>query len=353
MKKCVFDWESGALIRIKYDRGFLSDITVDSMNQDLLFKYLENTASDEEMQQVLDWLHRDPKNRKELDALDKAFAASVIYGPDPFNRIPDSITGAAMPTEGRKGFFRNIARYGIELAAVVVVTVGLTWGFVQYKLDEWSRRMTTLEVPAGQQFRMKLEDGTDVWLSAGSRLEYPSIFVGGERRVKIEGEAMFDVEHDEKRPFVVETFACDVKVLGTRFDVAANEKEGSFSTALLHGKVEVTNKLTSDERYILRPNDKIHLVGNHLHVGRADWDECLWTQGLISIKGLTFDQLMHKFEKYFGVDIVIERDNLPDIDYNYGKIRISDGIETALHMLQRTTTFNYIRSEDNKTIYIR
>ena len=51
---------------------------MDSMNQDLLFKYLENTASEEEMQQVLDWLHRDPKNRKELDALDKAFAASVI-----------------------------------------------------------------------------------------------------------------------------------------------------------------------------------------------------------------------------------------------------------------------------------
>lgn len=62
--------------------------------------------------------------------------------------------------------------------------------------------------------------------------------------MKVAGEAMFDVEHDPAHPFVVETFACDVEVLGTKFDVMAEEREGLFSAALLRGSVKVTNRLT-------------------------------------------------------------------------------------------------------------
>lgn len=65
--------------------------------------------------------------------------------------------------------------------------------------------------------------------------------------MKISGEAMFDVEHDADHPFVVETFACDVEVLGTKFDVEAEPDEGIFSTALLRGSVKVSNKLTAGE----------------------------------------------------------------------------------------------------------
>ena len=73
----------------------------------------------------------------------------------------------------------------------------------------------------------------------------------GERRVKVAGEAMFDVEHDPAHPFVVETFACDVEVLGTKFDVMAEEREGLFSAALLRGSVKVTNRLTPGEQFVL------------------------------------------------------------------------------------------------------
>lgn len=324
------------------------------MNQDLLLKYLDNTASDEEMREVLRWLQSNPENRKELHRLDKIFAASVMHGVTSDNCVSsDNMSLSAAHVGSHRGF-RKFVRYGVEMAAAVIVAVGVAWGLTEHKFAKWSQHMTSLEVPAGQQLRMELEDGTDVWLSAGSRLEYPAVFADKERRVRIEGEAMFDVEHDEEHPFIVETFACDVKVLGTRFDIVANADEGVFSTALLRGSVEVTNKLLTGERYMLKPNDKIHLEGNRLHFGSIENpDDYLWTEGLISIKGQTFGQLMRKFEQHFGVDIVIERNDLPDIDYNYGKIRISDGIETALQVLQRATKFDYVRNENDGTIYIR
>lgn len=325
----------------------------ETMNPDLLLKYLDNEASDQEMREVLAWLEADPANRLELDRLDRAIAASIIHGPLPGEQSA-AIPAPAPEKAGRRITLRRIVRYTAELAAVLLVGVVLSWTLTRNRLDEWSQRTTSIEVPPGQYLSMRLEDGTNVWLSAGTRFEYPLVFAGRERRVKISGEAMFDVEHDADHPFVVETFACDVEVLGTKFDVEAEPDEGIFSTALLRGSVKVSNKLTAGEEFILQPNDEIRMVGNRLQLDRIDNpDEYLWTEGLISIKGQTFEELMHKFEKYFGVRILIERRNIPTVDYNYGKIRISDGIDTALRMLQRSARFSYVRDPEDNTIRIR
>ena len=61
----------------------------------------------------------------------------------------------------------------------------------------------TLEVPRGGEYDVVLEDGTRVWLNADSRLKYPVVFPGNERRVILEGEAYFEVAKDTNRPFWV------------------------------------------------------------------------------------------------------------------------------------------------------
>ncbi|EKC56861.1 protein containing FecR protein domain protein, partial [human gut metagenome] len=63
--------------------------------------------------------------------------------------------------------------------------------------------------------QMTLADGTLVHLNAGTTLEYPVVFSRKDRRVKLTGEALFEVAHNAKHPFIVETFATDLQVLGT------------------------------------------------------------------------------------------------------------------------------------------
>ena len=48
--------------------------------------------------------------------------------------------------------------------------------------------------------RIALSDGTSVELNSKSRITYPALFIGRERRVRLEGEAMFDVRHDADHP---------------------------------------------------------------------------------------------------------------------------------------------------------
>lgn len=327
--------------------SFIYKYTMKDMNRDLLYKYVENTATDAETEQVLDWLDADPAHQRELDEIDWVLAASILHETDVRHQSPAE-------TQKRVRPLRRIVRYATELAAVVAVSIGLSWVLTEKRVDEWLHKTTTLEVPKGHYMNMKLQDGTTVWLSSGSVLEYPLIFGRDERRVKVSGEAMFDVEHNAHQPFIVETFAYDIEVLGTKFDVVAYRNEKLFSTAVLRGSVRVTNRLIPAEQFILKANDKVRLAGKHLESGKIDdFDDYLWTEGVISIKGLSFEELMMKFERTFGVKIIIDRSRMPVINYNRGKVRISDGIDSALRLLQLASDFSYSRDEEVGTIVIR
>ena len=251
---------------------------------------------------------------------------------------------------GRRISLRRIAVRAAAAAAVAVIL--LAGGVTTVSLSKRLAQPLTVITHLGERSQVVLPDGTKVWLNAGTRLEYPLVFAGGERRVKVAGEAMFDVEHDPAHPFVVETFACDVEVLGTKFNVVAEEENGLFSTALFEGRVAVSSRLVPGERLVLEPDEVVTLEGKHLCLGQIDNDEeYLWTNGIISLTDQSFSELMHRFEKTFGVTIRIERE--PSIRIGQGKIRQSVGIDNALQVLQRFADFEYEKDEQNNTITIR
>jgi transmembrane sensor len=89
----------------------------------------------------------------------------------------------------------------------------------------------------GQHQRVALADGSVIDLDAETRLRVS--FRGSERRVALaEGQAIFDVVHDAKRPFVVEAGGRLVRDVGTQFDVRA--RGGELTVTVARGRVEVT-----------------------------------------------------------------------------------------------------------------
>jgi len=120
-----------------------------------------------------------------------------------------------------------------------------------------SQQNMSIVVPAGQQMSLTLPDNSQVQLNSGTRLEYPVVF-GKTRSVKLSGEALFDVAPDRKHPFIVQTFASDIRVLGTKFNVLADAERGEFTTTLIEGQVQVTNRANSNERITMYPHDVSH-----------------------------------------------------------------------------------------------
>ncbi|WP_126243945.1 FecR family protein [Chitinophaga rhizosphaerae] len=98
--------------------------------------------------------------------------------------------------------------------------------------------MNTLYVPPGKDYRVKMPDGSTIWVNAASTLRFPADFGESGRTVELTGEAFFDVAPDPEKPFVVRSGGGEVTVLGTTFNVKTY-KPGEGRVSLLTGAVKV------------------------------------------------------------------------------------------------------------------
>ena len=161
------------------------------MKEETLYRYFNNEAAPEEVEQIEAWLAEDPTRQREFDAAHMLFNASVLQ------RM--HYEESARRTT-RVWSLRRIARAAVRVAAALVLIAGAGYAGGMIARDgmyrEMSDRLNVLEVPAGQRMSITLEDGTLVWLNGGSRMEYPLLFARGERHVMLSGDALFDVAHD-------------------------------------------------------------------------------------------------------------------------------------------------------------
>lgn len=111
----------------------------------------------------------------------------------------------------------------ITASIAIVLSVGL--GTLYYMEVTRPVGFNTVIVPNSQTANLVLEDGTHIWLNSGSRFTYPTKFARGYRTVKLAGEALFQVNRDEHKPFLVETERLKVRVLGTTFNVKSYSGE--------------------------------------------------------------------------------------------------------------------------------
>ena len=311
------------------------------MEKELLHRFFDGRASVEEEKQVLDWIDRDPANRRELLAERRLFDSMLMLAdPGRTTRKPKVLT---LPR-----WTREVLKY----AAVILVVAGAGGIYVSRMYDKFLLTGNTITVPAGQHIDVQLPDGTKVCMNALSELHYPTFFIGRERKVQLKGEAFFDVSHDRKHPFVVETYACDVEVLGTKFNVKARSEDGEFVASLVEGKVRVTDRFNSNNQVELHPREQVTHLNGRLILGRIPEHEgFLWREGLIAFRDASFGDLLDEFEKYYGVKIEVRRQDMPTNLFT-GKIRISEGIEHALWVLQQSADFQYTRNELKDMIYI-
>jgi ferric-dicitrate binding protein FerR (iron transport regulator) len=167
--------------------------------------------------------------------------------------------------------------------------------------------------PRGQKSLITLPDGSRVKLNAESYLEYPQDFAQS-REIKLVGEAFFEVVRDTLHPFVVTSGEVQVRVLGTSFNVQAFPFEEDMTVAVASGAVMVEKKSQENGRQMshLQPREMVKV--NHktgaFEKTSFDPDELLaWKDGMLVFYKASFDEIVQKLERWYGVDFIIRRDN--------------------------------------------
>ena len=122
--------------------------------------------------------------------------------------------------------------------------------------DSKKQKYNSLKTPRGGEFFIILSDSTKVWLNAESELKYPLVFLGNKRTVELKGEAFFEVTPNLNRPFQVVSGDQIIEVLGTSFNVSSYHDDAEVVTTLIEGKVKVNSKFGDKKSLFLSPNEQ-------------------------------------------------------------------------------------------------
>lgn len=235
----------------------------------------------------------------------------------------------------------------VSVAAILVVGL-LFGGILTYSISNERRNTEQLvfETPRGMKSMVKLPDGSEVWLNANSRLVYNS-FSADSRRVELNGEAFFKVAHDETVPFIVHTDKCNVKVLGTMFNVMAYEDFGRTEIALLSGKVDVE---ASGKEKVLVPGQTLVLKEAGMEVEEANTSRASdWVDNKFNFKDIPLSELIKRLENWYDVDITLENPTKREVNYS-GTFKNEETIWQVLDAIKVYTSIEYQKVDTRKIV---
>jgi len=230
-----------------------------------------------------------------------------------------------------------------RIAAILIIPLILTFMAVFYfQPKSVSPEIATAEIqcPLGVRTKFVLPDGTTGFLNSGSTLEYPVIF-SNDRNVKLNGEAYFDVHHDEEHPFIVNTPKLSTKVLGTQFNVIAYENENSEEIILQEGKVEV---FCSDGKRLetLQPNQKLILntETRQFKTNQVEAEQYVsWTEGKLVFRNESMQLVADRLGRWYNVEIEIADEEL--LKYAFRATFIEEPLEEVLKLLARIAPLKF------------
>lgn len=370
----------------------------------LLSKKLSHEASFEELQELQSILLNNPdlhhkaemltemweqgsinKNSTENEA---AYIRHIMKHKDEFfveeNPIENKNNDLAFETE--PGFFQSVfSKKKLSILvffAFMVLITGTIYLFIQKNsANQPSEQViSSIVTKNGNRTKIVLPDGSQVWLNAGSNLDYNnSVFNKDLREVTLNGEAYFDVTKNAHKPFIIHTKKMDVKVVGTAFNVRSYSYEKTAEASLIRGSIEVTLKDRKDQVITLKPNEKISIATDEpkQQVTKIDKTtavkyetktipeivvkelkpnptnniiaEIAWTQNRLYFEDENLENIAPMLERWFGKKVLITNASLKNLRY-YGNFE-NETIEEVLSYLKLSKPFNFKIGADSIVIY--
>ncbi len=200
----------------------------------------------------------------------------------------------------RRTFAFRIAAVAIPCALILAMWLNLNsrLGGILFTKDK-NEQIATRN---GEQKELVFQDGTKVFLHAGTRIIYPKHFGLGERRVELDGEAFFEVAPNAHRAFIVQMGDVSLRVLGTSFNVKAYDSEPTIDIALLDGKVEF---VYNEKHCVMSPMQQL----NYNKISRqvdltvsenAEMD-ALWHKRIIVFRDASLSEVIADLERWYDV----------------------------------------------------
>ena len=242
--------------------------------------------------------------------------------------------------------------WSLAASVVIIAATVATANYFSSKAESAAIKTSYIikEVPKGAKYSFSLPDGSKVQVNAGSQIKYPESFGENERNVYLTGEAFFNVEKDEERPFIVHTGALLTTVLGTSFNIRAYPDEPLKKIAVVSGVVKVSS--AQGAAIFVEPKKMAVYKGEDQTLNNKLYNinkEIGWKDGLLYFHKATLAQVFKELESWYGVEITHTKD-ISENDQYSGEYR-NETLENVLEGISYTSGFQFNIEGKRVTIF--
>ncbi|SFD14144.1 FecR family protein [Chitinophaga sp. CF118] len=272
--------------------------------ESLIDQYLKGLLNKQEVEYVENWL--DSLENKEafdtLPAQELANDKQVMY---------NKLTARINNHEQKRGtvIFSFSRNKFLKIAASVIIIVAAGFLSRESLLNLIApHRSTYVAGTAGSIKKQILSDGTIVWLKGNSKLIFPLTFGHGDRKVTLQGEALFEVAKDAQHPFLIYCGSLTTKVLGTSFNIRNTGSE--IAVSVLTGKISLTTGQSKELMLYANENavysEPQATITKAQKAGRALHELTKGTEYDMAFNDAGMRDVIQRIEKKFNVDIQLE-----------------------------------------------
>ncbi len=286
------------------------------ISHSLLMSYLLGEANARQIDKVDKWLLLSEDNVKYLKSLELVWLETGKLIPPPV-AVDSAKAWGNVSSELNFKTSKKITnlKYIWQAAAILIVIIG-AYGI--FKLLTGDIEINTL-ASGNQIISDTLKDGSVINLNKKSTLSYPENFDKHIRKVKLEGEAFFDVEYNKNKPFVIELNGAEIKVLGTSFNVKEIPNEHIVEVYVKTGTVQLyaVNEERDTSSVIISYGEK-GILNTKSGIAQKPIDEGMnandlsWLNNTFVFDGVRLEYVAEFLENYYDIDIEFAQDVIKD-----------------------------------------
>jgi len=309
--------------------------------KNLFYKYFQGSTSHEEEKQLMDYVQSSEEAMQEFLYERKIWDAYLFHA----KQTVHTQTGKINPFRKLVPLLHHLPKVAAVFIGVFMLSFAAWYYFSPDKVE-----LLSIYAADGEQTEFVLPDGTKVYLNENTTLRYPAAFRKDTRNVELFGEAFFEVVKGEA-PFIVQSARCNIKVLGTVFNVRDYGGAILSTVSLFEGSVKVEVNNSEKSEILLSPNEQLTFNEQMLEKGSIENpNDFIWRKGVIAFDDIPFHEMIGTLERYYDVKLIVTNPRILEHKCT-AKFRRSEGIDQLLKVLQKNMNFDY-HYTDNKTIII-
>lgn len=320
--------------------------------EEWMLDLLTGKLSEEGKRELLRCLKSDPSYRQQYKEMARTRATSLVGKFEQEKKADYKALAATLgltkkPAKRKAVLWQTVLR--VAAAILLILTTSIAAYYIHRDTTEAYQEsaLCRMEVPLGSQTKVVLPDGSTVCLNSGSILKYdPDFLRRKSREVYLAGEGYFEVQADEKTPFIVHADDLNVKVLGTVFNVRSYPEDAEIEVDLIRGKVNVFSDSETRGNVILSPDEKLTYdkkSGKMSHSHADALQASRWTTGRLSFVNASVPEIMKVIERKYDVRIVLRSRHIKEEVFS-GSISATLTIEEILDYIDVDNKYRWKRN---------